>query len=373
MALCHEMRILIHATDRGGAVSEHFEILADCPHCRVEGAVVEVYDHGEACCHFGVPVESRCRLCLRQTRGRARGPKDPETDDTGSQGGAVARVDHLMTEERCPSCKAPIDDGARQGLVCGACALSIAVEVVQEPLDLGSRAALASALFRWAQEEGYESAEEMLEVSFEGISLETFEDRIQKGERVETTFDVLGFLFAHMGGAGGAAGGQPSLGQPRLTAGRIHGPAEEIWGSAPTARIQLPTGRMPHRRNRALALISVMAADGTTRPLERQFIDRMLAADDLDPLSDDEIKIRRPHEVGPVGPLKDREALVEAMLEVAHIDDERDETEIRLIRAFARHWGVDPARIDRWLKAHELRSSSRLTRALVKVKALFLA
>ena len=37
--------------------------MADCPACGVEGVLVEVYDPNEPACAFGLPAESRCRLC----------------------------------------------------------------------------------------------------------------------------------------------------------------------------------------------------------------------------------------------------------------------------------------------------------------------
>ena len=44
-----------------------FELLADCPRCKVESALVEVYDPASVACHLGVPAEARCRVCFDPT------------------------------------------------------------------------------------------------------------------------------------------------------------------------------------------------------------------------------------------------------------------------------------------------------------------
>ena len=342
---------------------ENFQVLADCPSCCVEGSVIEIYDQGIPCCHFGVALESRCRLCGLALVGVVEG-----------EGELPTSARHPMTEERCPRCRESIDGPSRAAASCAHCGLRGRAVQSHPATSFETIGALSEALARWAAEESFESVEEMLEASFEGIGVEEMHARILNRERVETTFDVLGFLFAHMGGGGGTQTGLGKGGDDaKVVGGHGETPRDEAWGFAPTARIQLPSGRAPHRRNRALALISVMAADGQIRPLERQFIERMLTDEGLDPLDDAEIRIHRPHEVGPVGSLKDREALLERMIDLAHIDGEKDETEMKVIREFGRAWGIDPARISVWERGHADMNTTRLGRFFIKLKALFLA
>ncbi len=228
---------------------------------------------------------------------------------------------------------------------------------------------------QWAHEEGCHSVEELLEVSFGTIPLEEMFAKMQAQQRVETSFDVLGFLFSHIGGGGSVGGLQAREGAQDPLAVNLEGQPQNRshWGFAPTSRIQLPKNLAPSRRNGALALISVMAADGQVRPRERAYLEAFLLHEELAPLQEAEIKLRRPHEIGPVGGLPQREALIERMLELAHIDEEADESEVRLIREYARHWGVDPARIDAWIQSHEAHTVSGLSRMVSKIKDLLLA
>lgn len=344
-------------------MSDHFQLLADCPCGLVEGGQVEFYDQREPCCHLGVPLEARCRLCGLATRGQVRG-----------EGELPQKAPRDMIEERCPRCDNSLGEADRQERRCSTCGLEAFAQEIRPRGALDSQEALRRALDRWAIEEGCADARELLEVSFGELSLEQAFAQVQAGQKLETSFDVLGFLFSHVGG-GGSVGGLQASEQEGQVQGQHPSPQdpEASWGYAPTSRIELPQHRAPHRRNRALALISVMAVDGEIRPGERAYIERYLAQEELAPLREEEIRVRRPHEVGPVGSLRDREALVEHMLALAHIDEEKDESEIRLIREFARHWGVDPARIDDWVEQHDLSHTSRPQRWLRKVRALLLA
>jgi len=340
-----------------------FQILGDCPHCRVDGAVVELYDQFEPCCHLGVALDTHCRLCQRRTHGRAE------------VRGQVVPVSELsMAEELCPSCRAPLTEEFREARACGNCGLRAWSDVVHDPVSLADRDAIEAALKRWAAEDGFEDTEELLDSSFVDPTLDGLMAAMAAGQKIETSFDVLGFLFSHMGG--GAGGGQPAgaavdhdaLVQAQEVVARGSAPR----GVPPTLRIKLPQARAPHRRNRALPLVSVMAADGQTREPELRFINAFLAEEKLAPIRPEEIRVHRPHEVGPVGSLTDRERICELMMELAHIDGEIDETEMRVIREYARAWGVDPARIDGWEKEWEHKQASRLLQFLRKVRSLFL-
>jgi len=118
-------------------MADAFEILSDCPVCKVEGAVVELVDPGRA---SGVAVTARCRLCLREER-----------------------LGRLVAEGSAPR-------------------------------DLeAARAALA----RWAREEGEPDLERFCEGSM-GLGADEVALRLVRGEAISTNFDVLAWLFGGM-------------------------------------------------------------------------------------------------------------------------------------------------------------------------------
>ena len=57
-----------------------YQILDECPACRVESAVAALYEPEAPCCLLGVASESHCRLCGRRTAGRVT-PDCPPPDD----------------------------------------------------------------------------------------------------------------------------------------------------------------------------------------------------------------------------------------------------------------------------------------------------
>lgn len=335
-----------------------FQVLGDCPHCGVEAGVVEVYDPSTACCHLGVPAETRCKLCGVETRG------------TVGCDGVTPEVHHDLLDERCPCCGVELGHDGRATRRCSRCGATATLRQTVPPRSLATLAEVREALSIWAGDEGYASAEEMLEASFEHETVTEVRDAIAAHLPVPTSFDVLGFLFAHMASAASAL---PSEGELPLQ-GELPMAASEVLGTmAPTRRIKLPTSRPPHRRNRALPLISVMAVDGRILDCERQFIAAMLSQEGLAPLDDKEIRVHRPHEVGPVGSLVERERLIELMVQLAHIDSQKDESEMRLIREYGRAWGVDPARVEGWEAKYAIAQGSKLRRFMIKFKSLFLS
>ena len=271
--------------------SVHFASLADCPACRVQGAVVETWDAKLP----GVAVSSRCRMCSREL-------------DMGQESKPATALSRLSDVER--------------------------------------------ALTRWAHEEGHDDVADFVASAFVLASLPAVHAALILGDPVETSFDVMGFLFSHMGG-----------GSPGVDAGAVDAPASDPALSsravlrAPPAPILAAVGaRAFHERNELLALAATAAADGAVVDVERAFLDAFARNRGLAVLGDHELRVFRPDEIGPVGSLLDRERVLEKMVELAFIDahaagDELDESEVRVIRGFARSWGVDPARIDAWLRA----------------------
>jgi uncharacterized tellurite resistance protein B-like protein len=315
----------------------HFEVLAPCVHCHVEGAVVETFDESEACCHLGVPAETICRMCGRATHGGV----DP-----------VCSVAHALVEEKCPQCDLAITEQARTQFRCS-CGLGAFATVTAEPRDLSEVAAVEKSLTAWAHADSMHLGE-LIATSFGEDSVEAIHAKILAGEPVTTSFDVLGFLFSHL--TGGVSGMQAGHEAPPTKVAHdtaTDALAEGPQGVSPTIRIVLPSTPADRRRNRILPLVSVMAADGRVLQSERKFVERVLEEEGLKPLEDHELRVHRPHEVGDVGSPEEREKLVGLMLQLAYIDQEGDSSELRVVHAFARKWGVAPERLAELERQHQ--------------------
>lgn len=145
-------------------MADAFEILSDCPVCKVEAAVVELVDPGRA---SGVAVTARCRLCLREER--------------------LGRLVH-------------------EGSV---------------PRDLD---AARAALLRWASEEGESDLERFCEGSM-GVGADEVARRLVGGEPVSTNFDALAWLFGGMSGGGAEAPARAPTEAPAQVEAVIAAPA----------------------------------------------------------------------------------------------------------------------------------------------------
>ena len=290
-----------------------FSSLADCPACRVQGAVVETWEARPAAPH---------------------GPHD-----SAHPGGAPGEPDPPVPSlSRCRMCGRTLEDGVE----------------VRAPASLARLADVDAALARWAREEGCASADELVQSSFVLADVAKVHAALILGEPVETSFDVMGFLFSH--GGGGTVGAQddasdgPDGDLPLVDAGDV------VWG--PSASLRAVAERALEPRNELLALVSVAAADGRVVPAERAFLDAYARQKGVAPLAPDELRVFRADEVGPVGSLIDRERVLEKMIELAYVDATSspvsgtvvDDSEERVIREFARAWRVDPARVSRWLR-----------------------
>ena len=315
----------------------HFQVLAPCVHCHVEGAVVETFDEAEPCCHFGVPSETVCRMCGRATRGGVE---------------PVCVVEHTLVEERCPHCMDPVTEEARVTFRCS-CGLAAFAEITAVPRDLSDVEAVREALTAWAHADGM-TLDELVETSFGEDSAEAIHAQVLAGEPVTTSFDVLGFLFSHLsGGLSGMAAGQDAPPTKISHQHTVDALADGPRGVSPTVRIVLPSAPLRSRRNRILPLVSVMAADGRIQKVEREFVERVLAEEGLEPLEDHELRVHRPHEVGPIGTAEECEKLVSLMLQLAYIDQQGDSSELRVVRAFAREWGLPPERLAALERQHQ--------------------
>jgi hypothetical protein len=126
---------------------EPWQVLADCPHCRVEAAVVEWMDPTQPGCAEGVPAEAACRMC-----------------------GWTA----------------------------------IAGEQTVAPSDLRDPERARAALARWAAEDGLD-ADAFARANM-GLGAGEVVERLVRGEPVPTSFDVVAWLFPQSAGGTRAPG-----------------------------------------------------------------------------------------------------------------------------------------------------------------------
>ncbi len=248
------------------------------------------------------------------------------------------------------------DAVATRGARIGRCRLC-ARETVDDTETLAGRvfadeAEVEAALARWARAEGDPDVHGFVAANFGGRTVTAVAQCVRRGERVETSFDVVAWLFKdRVGGQSVVGGGSPP--------GNAHGPAGAVEGvrhlDVPLARAE-PAGRRlatvgaatvpdlapspaddadPHATT--IALVTVAMADGTVPDRERATV--LLECKKLgapEPL-EGEWRLWRPGEVGtPVDPV----ATVAAMRRVGLVNRLPDPSAERVIREFARHWRV---------------------------------
>lgn len=319
----------------------HFEVLGDCPHCRVESARVEIFEGRSILSGFGVPVEARCRMCDATWEGAT----EPELP-------AAANV-----PGRCPACKSPLAADAPETRRCAACGLEAILRGARAPAPLATRADVVARLEAFALEEGIDGAEELLRDGFQGASLEDVCRLLERREPVPTSFDVFQFLFGHV-----TAGAQPAEGAVDAAAQRATIPPhvrDSSFGRDPRA-ILYP-------------IVSVMCADGVIEPAEERFVSAFLEAEGQRPLEPDEIRVHRPVEVERHIPRARRREIVELMIQLAAIDGQPDTSELRLAKAYANAWGIPEEDLVAWIDRYQDAHLSSARRFLLKLKSFFFA
>jgi tellurite resistance protein len=296
-------------------MSSAWQVIADCEHCNTRGGVLQLMDAAHPACHMGIPASSDCQMC-----GQSESPGEPE----------FAPRDPLGSN-RCPSCRKPLSVESRTAGRCGEC--DWAPELTRTPgLDLIDEAIVRESLTRWAGREGL-TIGELCEGSLGG-SVEEVVQRYLSGEPVESSMDAIAFLFPGMaaGSAVGAVIGRPEAPEE----------VEEVE-------------RHPDPRAAARLLVSVMVADGQIRAGELNFVTAFLEREGLEPLTPAEYRPWRPHEVGPIESHEMAERVVQAAVELMHLDGERDGSELRIVRTFARAWGVPERSVDEWNRTYDRR------------------
>ena len=214
----------------------------------------------------------------------------------------------------------------------------------------------ASALAAWALAEGEEDAEAFCQNNLCGLSLAAASAELVARQPITTSFDVVAALFPGM--AAGAGAPEPSEARFAPTRSMLSEPT-----STPPA---LPRAS-PRLVARALA--AVMLADGEIRPRERRFLDDFLAASGALPLTEDDLRPWRP---GDLGWPEDPAPLITAMVELAFIDRQRDGSEWRVIREFARHWQFPLAELEAMGRQAEHRTASTMKRLWGALRGLLI-
>lgn len=318
-----------------------YQVLTDCPHCKVEAAVVELMDPLHPACHLGLPAERHCRLCAW----REKAADEPFT----------ARLPlHLG---RCPACSRPLTDAERASGHCPHCDYTPRLEVLHEPLDLTDAQVARDALMRWAVEEGEDDLEVFCQANLDGLDLDAVLERLATHTTLHTTFDAVAFLFPSAGGRKGSGGGGSVTGTPVVPTVD----PEPIAKAAPEMDPHTP----------ARMLVSVMVADGELRAGEQRFVDSFLAREGLAPLPSRDLRVWRPHELGPVPDPALAARLVEACVHLCHLDQERDGSEWKLIVAYADALGVPRAQVEAWGRDYDRRYAPVMTRLMNALGGLF--
>ena len=274
---------------------------------------------------------------------------------------------------------------------CGQCGIVARAEETR-PGDRFRRAGdLERALGCWAREEGHDSADDFVASSFLDGDTGRIYERIRDGERVETNFDVLAFLFPELALASSiplepSAAAEPA---PSSPAASLEAPSSRPRGSpasepvrpapdeSPVASVSPPATASPADEIRCepwapmLPLVSVMVADGRVHPAEEAFLQRILTANQCPPVPAAFVRVHRPDSV-PVPPdPRARERMIEAMIHLVHVDRLRDGTEIRVVEEYARAWGIAAARVTHWDDLYRRRYATGLRRLWLILQSTF--
>lgn len=370
------------------------ELSADCTTCGLEAGVVELYDAMVPACRFGVPATSRCKLCGIQHEGSFDRPP--------------ARDMREVPANRCPACVTELGPRALDDRRCGKCGATATSTLVSPAASLASEAALVAALDAWAAREEWASREALTLAVFCDPGLASLVQRINRGEPLEVVADP----FANMGvrTTGGrdkeATPAQPfkataTMPDPQsaftnaatdplavpLARTRISIPAPSLSHADPKATLtsagvqpgggeaapSLPPPTSAPPRAIVYPLVSVIAADGEIHPAERALIDRFLESEGLAPLGEDEFRVHHPSEVAHLVPRERREMVVQLMCETASVDGMPDESERRVIRAYAAEWGVPDEKVEFWMWGYESMSTSLVRQLWMKLRRFVLS
>jgi hypothetical protein len=225
-------------------------------------------------------------------------------------------------EGRCRLCGEAHEHGAR----------------VVEGLDPRDAAAVRAGLARWAAAEGEPDADAFTRANFGGRSADDVVAAVVAGDPVDTGFDVVAWLFGGAAGAGtGTAVAAHSAGMraARTAAASRSADALAERGALPVAAAGEASPFDPTDVTRAL--VSALIADGRDTPERRAALERHAARLGAGPVGADALHVWRPHELGPVA---DPAAVLDAMRRIATAHGHLDVSALRVLREYARHWGL---------------------------------
>jgi len=294
-------------------IEQPYQVLSDCPHCHTESAVIELMDPTIDACHFGLPASQRCRLCAFETKADSK-----------------AAPQHAIADRRCPACKESLfSQDQTPPKACPHCSFCPSLTVVHAAQDVTDRAAATAALKRWALEEYEEDVERFCATYMDGDLNQTL-DRLQQGERLKTSFDLIAHLFSdtNIGGMG-------------ATPNREQEPASpEQLGSIQAPQI--------HPLTAARFLTSIMIADGRITKRERNFVQRVLDKEGLQQPVAEETRLWRSHELSPGPKLQTARRLLKCAVELTFLDGDPDRSQDKILRAVGHLWGVSDLELLNW-------------------------
>lgn len=288
-----------------------FQVLVDCPACRVEGAVLELVQPTEG--DQGVVLESTCRMCGRSVQ----------------QGRCVDPGRRFATPE--------------QGI---------------------------EALRAWAEREQEPDLELFARANFGDRRPAEIAEALVQRRPVTTNFDAVAWLFPGTLGPAQTRNDETGPAGERAAGDAVDAGPQQAAGPrapGPTAAALAAARAEDHARTAARALIAVMVGDGVIRPEERAFIDRCMHSFGYPPMTDFDLRPWRPSELGPP---HDTAALVEAMAALVYVDHERDGSEWRIVREFARYWGYPMEHLETLEQQLEQQYAPRTRRLVLALRRL---
>lgn len=303
------------------------ELFSDCASCGLEAGVVEVYDVLVPACRFGVPASTRCKLCQEVQQGTFDRPP--------------ARPLLEIPANACPACLAPLAASAVDDRRCARCGATADLRVVLSRLELARVEDFVASLDEWAAREGFASREDLVAATFVEHDVAALFAKMQRRQKLEVLIDPFA-AFGHRHGGGSP----PSSMRVPLAS-----------GSTPPKEPAAPPPSAPPRAI-VYPLVSVICADGEVHPKERAVVDAFLRAEGMTPLTDDELRVHHPSAAAPFVPIQRREAFVRLMCEAASADGVPDESERRVIRAYASAWDIPDEKVEIWLWSYENMNAS---------------
>ena len=213
--------------------------------------------------------------------------------------------------------------------------------LIQAPIKLETEAEIHDALMTFMRSEGGKEIEEFCNANLNGLSFSEAKQGLLNKESLMSNLDVMGFLFSGMhGGVDGVALEEVPL------------PEQEALTIESDFRISMSTSEISVI---SCALTSVMLADGIIQPEEERLLSQLLSQFNVPPLDKEDYRVWRPSELS--RPL-DPDRLIEAMIDIAFIDNELDGTEWQVIREYARYWRCDLEVLEKLRKEREKRPST---------------